>query len=163
MSTDQDKPQGKPGQRNRKAERRREKATQPQSPAPDRQPDTPAPIAATLTTPDAFASNAVVPVERSAVNAVAVADSVPVNLQTIASAYGDYTRKSLDDSRYLVQQLTTVRSLDQAIEIQSEFARHACETFLADSQKIWRLYNELARQIFWPLHGFLARASHTAR
>ena len=94
---------------------------------------------------------------------VAAAEPVPISLQTIANAYGDYTRKSLEETRSFVEQLTGVRSLDKAIEIQTEFAKHACETFLADSQKIWELYSELAKQIFKPLQGFLAKANHAAR
>lgn len=69
----------------------------------------------------------------------------PVGLQTIASAYRDYTRKSFADATTFVEKLASARSLDKAVEAQTEFARQACETFATDSRKIRTLYQEL----FW--------------
>jgi Phasin protein len=75
------------------------------------------------------------------------ADTSPVGLQTIASAYSDCTRKSLEDARSYVEKLSGVRSLDKAVEVQTEFAKHAYETFVADSWKIRGLYSELFKQM----------------
>jgi len=185
ISRDQDKPVGKPGQRNRKAERRSQKPERQQRPTPDQPQDAKQPIEATVMSTDAPPIGAVALADTSPIGAVALADTspvgavasaepvpisavvsaepVPVSLQTIANAYGDYTKKSLEETRSFVEQLTSARSLDKAIEIQAEFAKHACETFLADSQKIWELYSELAKQIFKPLQGFLAKATQIAR
>jgi phasin family protein len=185
ISTEQDKPLGKPGQRNRKAERRSQKSERQQSPTPDQPQDEKQQIEATVMSTDAPPIGEVALVDNSPIGAGALADTspigaaasadaspigavaaaepVPVSLQTIANAYGDYTKKSLEETRSFVEQLTSVRSLDKAIEIQAEFAKHACETFLADSQKIWELYSELAKQIFKPLQGFMAKATQIAR
>ena len=105
----------------------------------------------------------VAPVDAPSIGAVAPADNVPVSMQTIANAYGDYTRKSLEETRSFVEKLTGVRSLDKAIEIQAEFARQAYETFVAESQRICELYSELAKQIFKPFAGLLAKATHSGR
>jgi hypothetical protein len=75
------------------------------------------------------------------------ADTSPVGLQTIASAYGDCTRKTLEDARSYVEKLSGVRSLDKAVEVQTEFAKQAYETFVADSWKIRGLYSELFKQM----------------
>ncbi|MBR1213910.1 phasin family protein [Bradyrhizobium sp. JYMT SZCCT0180] len=72
----------------------------------------------------------------------------PVSIQTIANAYRDYTRMSLQESGLLVEKLIGARSFDKAIEIQTEFARQAYLTFVAETQKICELYRELARQTF---------------
>jgi phasin family protein len=76
-------------------------------------------------------------------------------IQAIANAYRDYTRKSLEDAQSFAEKLTAARSLDKAMEAQSEFARKACETFAADSRKIRELHRELFWQTFrlpnWPL------------
>ena len=69
-----------------------------------------------------------------------------VGLQTIATAYRDYTRKSIQDAQSYVEKLSGVRSLDKAMEVQTEFAKQACETFAADSRKIRELYGEFFRQ-----------------
>ena len=76
---------------------------------------------------------------------VSSVEASPVGLQTIASAYRDYTRKSFAEATSFVEKLAAARSLDKAVEAQTEFARQACETFAADSRKIRTLYNEL----FW--------------
>jgi hypothetical protein len=174
MGTDQDKPVGKPGQRNRKTERRSQKSERQPSPMPDQPQDAKAQIEAAVTSTDAAPIGAValadtapvgavVLADTSPIGAVAAAEPVPISFQTIANAYGDYTRKSLEETRSFVEQLTGARSLDKAIEIQAEFAKHTCETFLADSQRIWQLYSELAKQIFKPLQGFLTKGTQAAR
>jgi hypothetical protein len=174
MGTDQDKPVGKPGQRNRKTERRSQKSERQPSPMPDQPQDAKAQIEAAVMSTDAAPIGAVALADTSPIGAVALADpapigavaaaeSVPISFQTIANAYGDYTRKSLEETRSFVEQLTGARSLDKAIEIQAEFAKHTCETFLADSQRIWQLYSELAKQIFKPLQGFLTKGTQAAR
>jgi hypothetical protein len=74
-------------------------------------------------------------------------DASPVGLQTIASAYRDCTRKSLEEARSYVEKLSGVRSLDKAVEVQAEFAKHTYETFVADAWKIRGLYSELFKQM----------------
>jgi hypothetical protein len=71
-----------------------------------------------------------------------------VGLQAIAQAQSDYTRKSLQAGRSLVERMITVRRLDEAVEIQSEFAKQACANYLSQSQKIFELYGDLAKQFF---------------
>jgi hypothetical protein len=66
-------------------------------------------------------------------------------IQAIANAYRDYTQKSLEDAQSFAEKLTAARSLDKAVEVQTEFARQACETFADNSRKIRTLYREL----FW--------------
>jgi hypothetical protein len=72
----------------------------------------------------------------------------PQGLQAIASAYGDYTKKSFEDTKSYVEKLSGVRSIDKAIEVQTEFARSAYETFVQESQKIAGLYSDLAKQTY---------------
>jgi hypothetical protein len=176
-STDHTKPAGKPGQRSRKAP--------PQAPKPDRKPEqakaAKARAAATIASSHVGANGAAAPAARSRIAAVAPpasaaapvaaspvraaapAEAAPVSLQTIATAYGDYTKKSLDEVRSFVEKLVGARSLDKAVAIQSEFAQHAFQNLVADTQKIYGLYGELAKQTFKPFGGLLAKAAPTAR
>ena len=87
----------------------------------------------------------------------------PVSLQTIANAYGDYTRKSLEQTQCFIDKLTGVRTLDQVVEVQTEFAKQACETFVAEAQKIHDLHRELARQRFERLEGLMSMGTQAAR
>jgi len=183
-TTHQDKPGGKPRQGKGKAEQRSRKPDQQQSPKPDQRratDQTGATVASTAASThrtvapvdapstgaaapvDAPSIGDVAPVDAPSIGAAAPADNVPVSMQTIANAYSDYTRKSFEETTSFVEKLTGVRSLDKAIEIQAEFARQAYETFVAESQRICELYSELAKQIFKPFAGLLAKATHSGR
>ncbi len=93
---------------------------------------------------------------------VASATTVQNGLQAIATAYGDYTKKSFEDTKSFVEKLSGVKSLDKAIEVQTEFAKSAYETFVAESQKIAGLYTDLAKQTFKPLEGIVAKFTPAA-
>ena len=94
--------------------------------------------------------------------AVASATTMQNGIQAIASAYGDYTKKSFEDTKSFVEKLSGVKSLDKAIEVQTEYAKSAFETFVAESQKIAGLYTDLAKQSFKPLEGVVAKFTPAA-
>jgi hypothetical protein len=91
---------------------------------------------------------------------VTPANPASIDFQAIAMAYGNYTRKSFEQTKSYVEKLAGVRSLDKAIEIQIEFAKQAYETFVTESQKIRELYSGLARQ---SIEGAVAKAIPAAR
>ena len=93
---------------------------------------------------------------------VASATTVQNGLQAIATAYGDYTKKSFEDTKSFVEKLSGVKSLDKAIEVQTEFAKSAYETFVAESQKIAGLYTDLAKQAYKPVEGLIAKFTPAA-
>ncbi|MFL6826566.1 MAG: phasin family protein [Bradyrhizobium sp.] len=95
--------------------------------------------------------------------AAAAFEGVPISVQAIATAYGDYTRKSFEQTRSFVDKLTRVRSLDKALEVQIEFARQAYETFVGEMQKICGLHNALAKQSLKPLERFMTNTMRGAR
>jgi hypothetical protein len=99
----------------------------------------------TDTLPDA--PTAAAPVEH--------AEAAPVNLQTITNAYGDFTRKSIEQTSSFFEQLAGVRSLNRVFELQGEFVKQTCETFFAESRKIRELHSELAMQRLRHLEGFM--------
>jgi hypothetical protein len=86
---------------------------------------------------------------------VPAAEMTPVSLQTIASAYGDYSKKSFEQTSSFVAKLATAGSLDKAFELQTSFAREAYETFVAESRRIRELHRELAKQRLTRLEGFV--------
>lgn len=92
----------------------------------------------------------VIPPDAPSAGPVRPTEGFPVAVAAIAMAYGEYARRSFQENRSFVERLTGVRSFEQAIEIQTEFARAAYANFVAESQKICELYGELTRQIFRP-------------
>jgi hypothetical protein len=93
---------------------------------------------------------------------VASANTLQSGFQAIAAAYGDYTKKSFEDTKSFVEKLSGVKSLDKALEVQTEFAKSAYETFVAESQKIASLYGDLAKQTYKPLEGIVAKFAPAA-
>jgi len=93
---------------------------------------------------------------------VNAATTVQNGLHAIATAYGDYGKKSFEDTKAFVEKLSGVRSLDKVLEAQTDFARSAYETFVADSQKIAGLYGDLAKQAVKPIEGLVSKFSPTA-
>jgi hypothetical protein len=170
-TTHEDKSSDKPRQRGRKAGRRGQKAGSQPNPKPE-QPDGDQ-IDSVIASADVPASATAGPVEQSpigevepavvvAIEEVAAAgaapteatasagETAPVNMQTIANAYRDYTRKSVEENRRFVGKLMDVRSLDKAVEVQTDFATRAYANFVAESQRICGLYGQLATQAFRP-------------
>jgi hypothetical protein len=92
---------------------------------------------------------------------MASTSTFPSGFQAIATAYSDYTKKSFEDTKSFVEKLSGVRSLDKAIEVQTEFAKTAYETFVAESQKIGALYGDLAKQSYRPFGDFVAKMTPT--
>src|SRR6185312_4162211 len=111
-----------------------DKELQPQldhveSPKVDQQPAVEEPVVAVVASPEPQPAEPVSteppstePVSAEPVSAAPPpAEPAPVSLQTIANAYRDYTRKSIEEFGSFVEQLSGVRSLDKAMTVQSEF------------------------------------------
>jgi len=188
-STDHNNPSGKPGQRKAKQKQQGKKPDQRPRSKPDQQSDrrrdekelieaagaptetflaeSEASTAAAIEIEPEAASTgspskgALVPTGASPVVLADSFDTFAIGIQTIANAYRAYTLLSFEETLSFVEKLSAARSLDKTVEIQNEFAKQSCETFLADSQKIWRLYSELARRFFKPLER-LAMRTQTA-
>jgi hypothetical protein len=80
------------------------------------------------------------------------------SLQAIAAAYGDYSKKSFEEGSAFIEKLAGVRSLDKALEVQTDYAKTAYETFVAETTKIGELYKDFAKEAYKPFEGFLAKA-----
>src|SRR6185503_3988703 len=123
------------------------------------------PVVAAVAAPEPQPVAALSPSEPSPAEPVSAAPSpaepAPVSLQTIANAYRDYTRKSIEEFGSFVEQLSGVRSLDKAMTVQTEFVKRAYETSVAESQKICELHNRLAKQTLDPFKGLTGKAPAT--
>ena len=60
--------------------------------------------------------------------------------QSIAAETTDYSKKSFEKSRVLAEKLIAVKKFDEALQLQSDFAKSAYEDFLAEATKIGELY-----------------------
>ena len=68
--------------------------------------------------------------------------------QAVAAQTTDYVTKSLEQSNSAFEKLAGVRSLDKAIEVQSDYAKQAYEGFVAQTTRTRELYAQLAKKVF---------------
>jgi hypothetical protein len=78
--------------------------------------------------------------------------------QAIAVEVADYSKKSFEQSTAVLEKLFGVKSLDKAIEVQTEFAKVAYDGFVAEASKIGELYADLAKETYKPFEGLMAKA-----
>lgn len=93
---------------------------------------------------------------------VASANTFSSGFQSIATAYGEYAKKSFEDTKAFVEKLSGVKSIEKAVELQTEYAKTSYETFVAESQKIGELYSDLAKQAFKPYESLTSKFAPTA-
>ena len=67
-------------------------------------------------------------------------------LQAIRTTMMDYTKKSFEDGTRAFEQLVGAKSIEQAWEIQSQYANKAFEAYVAQASKIGEMYVDLARR-----------------
>ena len=77
--------------------------------------------------------------------------------QAIAVEVADYSKKSFEDGTAALEKLFGVKSLDKAIEVQTEYAKTAYEGFVAKASKIGELYADFAKESYKPFEAMLAK------
>ena len=63
--------------------------------------------------------------------------------QAIATEMADYSKKCFEEGTAAIEKLFGAKSLDKAIEIQSDYVKAAYEGFVAQATKIGELYTDL--------------------
>ena len=81
----------------------------------------------------------------------AAAAAVTKGWQSIAAETTDYSKKSFEKSRVLAEKLVTVKKIDEAVALQTDFAKSAYEDFLAQATKVGELYAALTKEAFKPI------------
>jgi len=89
--------------------------------------------------------------------AMASANTFAAGLKTIATAHAEYTKKAFQDGSEFVSKLSSLKSPEEAMKLQTDYAKSAYETFVAESKKIVELYSDFAKQTFKPFEGLIAK------
>ncbi len=76
--------------------------------------------------------------------------------QTFAVEAADFAKKSFEQSTATVEKLAGAKTLDKAIEIQTDYVKGAYDSFVAQSTKMGELYANLAKEAFRPYEGLVA-------
>ena len=68
--------------------------------------------------------------------ATASAHTFATSFQTVASAHADFAKKLMQHGSEFISQLTSVKEPARLMELQSEYAKNAYETFVAEAKRI---------------------------
>ena len=73
-------------------------------------------------------------------------ETIQQQMKTIATAHAEAAKTFFEQGRNYLEQLTQVKSPDKAIELNSEYAKTAYETFVAETKKIGDLYKDFTKE-----------------
>jgi hypothetical protein len=79
-------------------------------------------------------------------------------LQTIATEMATFSKRSFEDGTQTFEKLLAVKSIDQAVEIQTTYAKRAYEDYMQQLSKLGGMYGEFAKEAAKPLAGLMPQA-----
>lgn len=71
--------------------------------------------------------------------------------QAIAAEFNDYSKRAFEDGTTTFEKLLAAKSLEQAFEIQSSYAKRAYEDYIHQLSKVGALYSGLAKDAYKPV------------
>ncbi|QKV18092.1 phasin family protein [Oricola thermophila] len=80
-------------------------------------------------------------------------------IQAITSEATDYSKKSYEEGIAAFEKLAAAKSLDKAVEVQTEYMKSAYETFVSEATKMGELYADLAKEAYKPFETAFASAT----
>jgi hypothetical protein len=85
--------------------------------------------------------------------------AVSKSAQAIAVETADYAKKSYEQGTATLEKLIGARTVDKAIEIQTDYLKTAYEGFVAQSTKLGELYATFAKEAFKPYENAVAKTT----
>jgi phasin family protein len=79
--------------------------------------------------------------------------------QAIAAEFADYSKKSFEGSTAAWERMMGAKSMETAMQVQSEYLKSSYESFVAEATKLSELYAGLAKEAYKPFEGAMAKAS----
>jgi phasin family protein len=79
--------------------------------------------------------------------------------QAIIAEMVDFSKKSVESSTAHWEKLLGAKSLDKAMEVQSEYLKSSYEAFVAEATKLGEMYVDFAKETYKPFESAYAKAS----
>lgn len=77
--------------------------------------------------------------------------------QEIATEVTDYSKKAFEEGTAAFEQLMGVKSVEQAIEIQTSFAKKAYDDYVSQASKLGEMYANLTKDAYKPVETAFAK------
>jgi phasin family protein len=78
-------------------------------------------------------------------------------VQELASGATDYSKKSLEQGTEALEKMLAARSLEKAMEIQSDYIKTAYESFIAESNRVSELCADVAKEVYKPFEAYVSK------
>jgi hypothetical protein len=78
-------------------------------------------------------------------------------LQATTVEVTNYSKKTFEDGTRAFEQLMGAKTVEQAVEIQSQYAKKAYDAYMAEMSKLGEMYLGLARNAYKPVESTLAK------
>lgn len=88
--------------------------------------------------------------------ATAASATITKSVQAIAAETTDFSKKSVESATAAFEKLVASKSLDGAIQVQTDYAKSAYEAFVAQNKKLGELYAGLAKEMMKPVEAAAA-------
>jgi phasin family protein len=79
--------------------------------------------------------------------------------QTIAKRWTDFSKQSFEDATRAWEQMIGAKSLEQAVEIQTNYVKKAYEKWVAEASKIGEIYKSTATDAYKPVEKAMEKRS----
>jgi hypothetical protein len=79
--------------------------------------------------------------------------------QAVAAENADYAKKAFEQGTAHLEKLAGVRTLDKAIEVQTDFVKTSYDGFVAQATKISELVGNAAKEAYKPFESIVANAT----
>ena len=77
--------------------------------------------------------------------------------QAIAAEITDYSKKAFEDGTRAFEQLIGAKTIEQAIEIQSQYAKKVYDNYITEVSKLGEMYVGLAKDAYKPVEVALSK------
>lgn len=86
-------------------------------------------------------------------------DVISKSVQALAEGAADYSKKSIERTAEAFNKMLGANSLEQAMEVQSDYFKTAYESFIAESNRVSELCADLAKEVYRPFEAGMGKFS----
>jgi phasin family protein len=79
--------------------------------------------------------------------------------QTVAVEITDFSKKAFEEGAVATEKLCNAKSLETAIEVQSDYLKAAYESFVSETAKLAELYADWAQEAYKPFESCMSRGA----
>lgn len=80
-------------------------------------------------------------------------------VQALALETQDYSKKAMETGSAAMEDLLAAKSLDKAVEVQSDYMKSAYEAFVGQATKVNEMFVDLAKESYKPYEGVFAKVA----